>query len=143
MPYRQRLSSTVLVSDSKAGRSLHLLHRGLPHSRGSRGHDLPVALILCSPRYQSPEPEARPSLHTLPISGVPLVWWLAGPSFAHLHVAAAPQDDNSRVLSWGVFMQVLELCPLKTPTLCNALVAEMVLYEVEGGELSHTEGFDF
>ncbi len=32
-------------------------------------------------------------------------------------------------------MQVLELCPLKTPTPRNALVAEMVLYEVESGEL--------
>ncbi|RDX45119.1 hypothetical protein OH76DRAFT_1559306 [Lentinus brumalis] len=126
LPYGQRLSSVALVVDGKTARSLHhLLHRGLPNLEELAvticGSDSMFDCLSRYQLYQFPEREALSRLHTLRTSGVLLGPWLAGPSLAHLHVTGVPQDDDSRVLSWGLFIQVLEHCPLKTLKLCDAL----------------------
>ncbi|KAI0718781.1 hypothetical protein C8T65DRAFT_737121 [Cerioporus squamosus] len=143
VPYGPRLSSMTLVLDSKMAGSLHrLLCSGL-----SLLEDLAVTLggadsiadrLARYTLYHFPGRAALPRLHTLRISGALLGPWLAGPSLAHLDVIGAPKNDHRRVPSWGLFIRVLERCPLKTLKLSHAL--PMLVWPDETEELLRWPG---
>ncbi|RPD61499.1 hypothetical protein L227DRAFT_610498 [Lentinus tigrinus ALCF2SS1-6] len=74
-------------------------------------------------------PTELPRLQMLRVSGNFLGTWLAAPSLAHLHIIGT--NPARRVCSWGLFLQVLERCPLRTLEIVDALPMNVKPYEDE------------
>ena len=134
-PYAERLASLSLILGDDITNIRHLLSCGLENLE-----ELSV-MWLCSPPgwrnlsstrisselNQQCLPTILPRVKRLQVSGYLLGPWLAGSFLAHLHVTAT--SPNDRIQSWGLFLQVLEYCPLETLTVLDALPVFVEPYE--------------